>query len=216
VADVEELGPPPVDVHALTAARRDREFGGCVDGAAPVPVFEDDLAVAAGVAGVGGAGLEADERAAATDLFEQFGAELVGDGDDVDAFAVEMQREDRGDDRLVRRDVVGVDGDGGGDLAGVVAEEHRAEQRYLGLRVVREWRVGARAVTGSGRVARRFGVDGQPAAPVCCIYDGPPARGCAFPATPSTVAGSSAFCGHNGRSARCVRSVFASEPSLCE
>ena len=71
---------------------------------------------------------------------EEIGAaQLVGDGDRVDRLADAVQRHDRvvdvGVGRLV--EVGRLDPGLGGGADGVAGEEHRSEQRLLGLQVVR-------------------------------------------------------------------------------
>ena len=80
---------------------------------------------------------------------EQVGAaQLLGDGDRVGRLALAVQRLDRLVDVAVRGlvEVAGLDVrlDRGGDR--VAREQHRAEQRLLGLEVVR-WHPAARAST---------------------------------------------------------------------
>ena len=83
--------------------------------------------------------LDLEQRALAAERLEQAGAaQLLGHGDRVDRLALLVQRPDRVEDVAVGRlvEVGGVDPglDRGGDR--VAREEHRAEQRLLGLEVV--------------------------------------------------------------------------------
>ena len=94
-------------------------------------------------------GLDLQQRDATADVVEQVGApQLLGDGDRVGRLALAVQRLDGLVDVAVRGlvEVAGLDVrlDRGGDR--VAREQHRAEQRLLGLEVVRG-HASARATT---------------------------------------------------------------------
>jgi hypothetical protein len=103
-------------------------------------VLLHDAGVAAGVGDGGGAGLQADEDARAADGIEHAGpAQRLGDSDRVGRVTLGVEGGDGVEDVAVGRlvEVVGrqLDLDRGDD--GVAAEQHGAEQRLLGLDVVR-------------------------------------------------------------------------------
>ena len=100
----------------------------------------DDARVVTGVRRRRGAGLDLQQRGRPPTNVEQVGAaQLLGDGDRVGGLALPVQRLDGLVDVPVRRlvEVAGLDVrlDRGGDR--VAREQHRAEQRLLGLEVVR-------------------------------------------------------------------------------
>ena len=93
--------------------------------------------------------------APATDELEQIGApELLGDGDRVGGLALAVERLDRVVDVAVRRLVEVGDFDSCLDRGGdrVAGEQHRAEQRLLGLEVVRRHATGLRTPHGINRL----------------------------------------------------------------
>ena len=115
----------------------------------------DDLRVVRGVRRRGRRGLDPQQGAAAAELFELTRApQLLGDGHRVDRFAPGVQAVRGLEDRAVRGlvEVAGLEPglDRGGDR--LPAEHHRAEERLLGLEVVRR---DARAVRTSPRVLDR-------------------------------------------------------------
>ena len=115
------------------------DLTGHSDDAAKHGVLLDDPPVARRAADRRRACLEGDERRRTTHRIEQTRpAQLVGNGDGVDRLALTEERGDRVVDMAVDRLVEVVGGhdlDGRGD--GVATQEHRAEQRLLGLDAVR-------------------------------------------------------------------------------
>ena len=97
-------------------------------------------AVVTRVRGRGGGRLDLQQRGPAADELEEIGAaELLGDGDRIGGLALPVEGLDRVVDVAVRRLVEVGDVDPGLDRGGdrVAGEQHRAEQRLLGLEVVR-------------------------------------------------------------------------------
>ena len=99
--------------------------------------------------------LDLEQRGASTDELEEIGApELLGDGDGVDGLALPVEGLDRVVDVTVRRLVEVGDLDSGFDRGGdrVAGEEHGAEQRLLGLEVVRRHSTGLGPPNGINRL----------------------------------------------------------------
>ena len=99
----------------------------------------DDACVVAGVRGRGRRRLDPQQRCASADCVEQLGAaQLLGDRDRVDGFALPVQRHDRLVDVDVRGLVVvarlDVRFDGCGDR--VARQQHRSQERLFGFEVV--------------------------------------------------------------------------------
>jgi hypothetical protein len=122
-----------------------RNLAGHRDEPAQQRELAHDLGVVTGVRGRGGGGLDGEQRALAAEGLEQAGApKLLGHGHRVDGLTLLVERPDRIEDVTVRGpvEVAGVDPglDRGGDR--VPREEHGAEQRLLGLEVVRRHPLG--------------------------------------------------------------------------
>ena len=114
------------------------DLAGHTDQAPQQRVLLDDPGVAAGVGDGRRGGLQGDEGGRATDGVEQAGpAQLLGDGDRVGRLTGRRQRGDGLEDVAVGRlvEVLGVE-HLGGDGDGVLGQQHRPEERLLGLEVV--------------------------------------------------------------------------------
>jgi hypothetical protein len=140
------------------------DLGAGVDEAAQDAGLLDDAGVEAGVGGGGDAGDQGVEERGAADVGQgAVAAQLLGHGDGVDGVAVAVQLKDRAEHRAVGRAVEVVLAQQLEDLGdGVLGEQHRAEDRLLGLDVV-----GGDALVGWGsagpRAALGDGADGH-----CC------------------------------------------------
>ena len=125
------------------------------DEAAQQRELVDDARVVTGVRGRGSGRLDLEQRRPAADELEEIGApELLGDGDRIGGLALPVERLDRVVDVAVRRLVEVGDVDPGLHRGGdrVAGEQHRAEQRLLGLEVVRRHSPGLRTPNGINRL----------------------------------------------------------------
>ena len=99
----------------------------------------DDLRVVRRVRRRGGRGLQPEQRLASAERVEKVGAtQLVRDRDRVDGFALPVERHDRVVDVSVRGlvEVGRLDACFGGRADRVARQQHRPEQRFLGVEIV--------------------------------------------------------------------------------
>ncbi len=132
-----------------------RDVPGDPDEAAQQREVVDDARVVTCVRGRGSGRLDLEQRGASADELEEIGAaELLGDGDRIGRLALPVERLDRVVDVAVRRLVEVGDFDSslhrGGDR--VAGEQHGAEQRLLGLEVVRRHPTGLWPPNGINRL----------------------------------------------------------------